>query len=93
MSQQIQNEIESLSDRIPVVVRAIWGRHSEAVVDALKQHKQLAAKLIHQWEVAEHRLIAVANSLSASSSGQVSPALYWFVMLLVVLASRPAITQ
>jgi hypothetical protein len=67
----IQRELEDLSDRIPVVVRAIWGKHSEAVVDALKQQQQLATRLIRQWEVAEHRLIAVANSLSVSSSGQV----------------------
>ncbi len=67
----IQRELEDLSDRIPVVVRAIWGKHSEAVVDALKQQQALATRLIRQWEMAEHRLIAVANSLSVSSSGQV----------------------
>ena len=62
----------SLSPCSVLQVRAIWGKQSEAVVDALKQQKQLATRLIQQWEMAEHRLIAVANSLSVSSSGQVS---------------------
>lgn len=69
--KDVAQELVDLSDRIPLVVRAIWGRHSETVVDALKQQQQLAARLIRQWEMAEHRLIAVANSLSVSASGQV----------------------
>lgn len=68
---QLQQELEQMADRIPLLVRAIWGKQSVAVVDALKQQRQLAARLIRQWEAAEHRLIAVANSLSVSSSGQV----------------------
>jgi hypothetical protein len=71
VSHTIQQELQELQDRIPVVVRAIWGKHCESVVDALKQQQQLAGRLIRQWEMAEHRLIAVANSLSVSSSGQV----------------------
>lgn len=68
---RIEQELHDLTDRIPIVVRAIWGEKSKAVVDALKQQQQLATRLIQQWEAAELRLIAVANSLSVSTSGQV----------------------
>ncbi len=53
-------------------MRAIWGAQSEAVVGSLRQHRQAAARrLIAQWEEAEHRLVAVANSLATLQNGQV----------------------
>lgn len=61
-----------LQARIPLLVRSIWGAQSEAVVGALRQHRQAAARrLIAQWEEAEHRLVAVANSLATLQNGQV----------------------
>lgn len=64
--------MEELQHRIPLLVRSIWGHHSEAVVAALRTRQAAAARrLIAQWEEAEHRLVAVANSLTTLQTGQV----------------------
>lgn len=63
-------ELGDLSERIPLLVSSIWGRQSVLVVRALREQRCLAAKLIRRWEDAEGRLIAMANSLSISQSGQ-----------------------
>jgi aarF domain-containing kinase len=57
-------------DQIPRLVRDIWGRHSEALVGELRQQRHAARALIRRWEDAEHRLIAVANSLATLQAGQ-----------------------
>ncbi|KAK2080009.1 hypothetical protein QBZ16_002404 [Prototheca wickerhamii] len=56
-------------ERIPDLVRDIWGRHSESVLARLRDHGLCVRQLVQRWEAAELRLIAVANSL-ASHSGQ-----------------------
>ena len=64
-------DLACLQARIPLLVRSIWGQQSEAVVGALRQRRATAQRLIAQWEEAEHRLVAVANSLATLQNGQV----------------------
>jgi aarF domain-containing kinase len=66
----LQADLADLQQRIPLLVRSIWGKHSEAVVGALRQRQAAAARLIARWEEAEHRLVAVANSLATLQNGQ-----------------------
>ncbi|KAL4448975.1 hypothetical protein ABPG77_007692 [Micractinium sp. CCAP 211/92] len=71
VGESIAADLADLQARIPLLVRAIWGAQSEAVVGSLRQHRQAAARrLIAQWEEAEHRLVAVANSLATLQNGQ-----------------------
>lgn len=42
----------------------------QAVVGALRQRRAAAQRLLCDWEEAEHRLVAVANSLTALHNGQ-----------------------
>lgn len=69
-SSSLKAELHDLQSQIPLLVRSIWGKHSEGIVAALRQRQQSAARLIRQWEDAEHRLIAVANSLTTLKTGQ-----------------------
>lgn len=69
-SESLQAEVVDLYRRVPAICKSIWGRQSEQLVEALRERHLLANKLIAQWEEAEHRLIAVANSLVSSANGQ-----------------------
>jgi aarF domain-containing kinase len=63
-----QAELHDLRNQIPLIVRSIWGRHTETAVNALRQPG--ARRLIESWKDAEQRLIAVANSLTTLHAGQ-----------------------
>jgi len=65
--KSIQKIQADLRGTIPVIVRSIWGPQSERIIEAVQQHRQVATHLIRRWETAEHRLIAVANSLTIAS--------------------------
>lgn len=67
----LKADLADLEKRIPLLVRSIWGKHSEAVVGALKQRQVAAQRLLREWEEAEGRLVAVANSLATLQTGQV----------------------
>ncbi|PSC73099.1 putative serine threonine-kinase abkC [Micractinium conductrix] len=69
-AESLQADLACLQARIPLLVRSIWGQQSEAVVGALRQRRATAQRLIAQWEEAEHRLVAVANSLATLQNGQ-----------------------
>ena len=61
----LKAELADLQLRIPLLVRSIWGAQSEAVVGALRESRVATARRrIVRWEEAEHRLVAVANSLA-----------------------------
>jgi hypothetical protein len=68
--KDLKHEFDELGSRIPPLVREIWGKRSEQLVASLGPREAVLQKLIKEWEDAEHRLIAVANSL-VSTSGQV----------------------
>ena len=70
LQHSIQADLHDLQHRIPLLVRSIWGKHSESVVAALRQRQAVAQRLIQRWEEAEHRLVAVANSLTTQQTGQ-----------------------
>lgn len=65
--KSIQKIQADLRGTIPVIVRSIWGPQSERIIEAVHQQRHLATHLIRRWETAEHRLIAVANSLTIAS--------------------------
>lgn len=71
VGERLTADLADLQAAIPVLVRSIWGAQSEAVVGALRQRQAAARRLIAQWEEAEHRLVAVANSLATLQNGQV----------------------
>lgn len=66
----LATEIHDLRAKIPLLVRSIWGNHSEAILEKLRQRQVSVSRLLRQWEDAEHRLIAVANSLTTLKTGQ-----------------------
>jgi aarF domain-containing kinase len=66
----LQTEFQELRDSIPLLVKSIWGAHSGALLSTMRQRQANVSRLIHQWQDAEHRLIAVANSLTHLQTGQ-----------------------
>ncbi|KAI3430417.1 hypothetical protein D9Q98_005012 [Chlorella vulgaris] len=68
--QGLTADLADLQHRVPLLVRSIWGKQSEAVLDALRERRITAHRLIARWEEAEHRLVAVANSLATLQNGQ-----------------------
>lgn len=66
----LATEIHDLRAKIPILVRSIWGNHSEAILEKVRQRQASVSRLLRQWEDAEHRLIAVANSLTTLKTGQ-----------------------
>ena len=66
----LATEISDLRAKIPILVRSIWGNHSEAILEKVRQRQASVSRLLRQWEDAEHRLIAVANSLTTLKTGQ-----------------------
>jgi aarF domain-containing kinase len=59
-----------MRESIPLLVRSIWGAHSGAIISTMRQRQANVSRLITQWQDAEHRLIAVANSLTHLQTGQ-----------------------
>jgi hypothetical protein len=84
--QGLTADLADLQHRVPLLVRSIWGKQSEAVLDALRERRITAHRLIARWEEAEHRLVAVANSLATLQNGQVgvachAPSLHYYLAL------------
>lgn len=66
----LQSELQELREGIPLLVRSIWGAHCDAVLTTMRQRQANVSRLIRNWQDAEQRLIAVANSLTFVQTGQ-----------------------
>lgn len=66
----LQAELHELRESVPLLVRSIWGAHCDAVVTTMRRRQASVARLLRDWQDAEHRLIAVANSLTSLQTGQ-----------------------
>ncbi|KAL4514181.1 hypothetical protein Ndes2437B_g04166 [Nannochloris sp. 'desiccata'] len=66
----LQTEFQEMRESIPLLVRSIWGAHATALMTTMRQRQANVSRLIIQWQDAEHRLIAVANSLTHLQTGQ-----------------------
>lgn len=66
----LQTELQEMRETIPLLVGSIWGAHAGAILSTMRQRQVNVSRLINQWQDAEHRLIAVANSLTHLQTGQ-----------------------
>jgi aarF domain-containing kinase len=66
----LQTEFQEMRESIPLLVRSIWGAHATALMTTMRQRQANVSRLIIQWQDAEHRMIAVANSLTHLQTGQ-----------------------
>ena len=67
----LRYEIREMQNQIPTLIRIIRGKYSDSIVAGLQRHRtQAARRLLSEWQDAEQRLIAVANSLSNVQAGQ-----------------------
>lgn len=62
--------LQGMKAQIPPLVREIWGKQSEILLSKLREQQVMTGRLIRGWQDAEHRLIAVANSLTTLKAGQ-----------------------
>jgi len=66
----LKSELQEMRESIPLLVKSIWGAHATALMTTMRQRQANVSRLITQWQDAEHRLIAVANSLTHLQTGQ-----------------------